>query len=595
MAPRPRAAAVPLAARLLLALGAINEAAAASLGFRGGPALALAAEGQRLRGVRQPAAGAQPATAAAVHAGNETHPYDEAPAREAFVKQCAEVVRAETDETLPVDALESFCETTDAVVECRMRVVQGLKDAHRQGHGLEAFCAEAYAWFQTKYGGYCPAQCHKIQCRSTCRWLDDKKKLETQKSEAQGELKKSKGLKKQLGTAEKALAATEKEALELKHTLTITETQVARAAALRQEREQVWSAVKEEAAVAKSKADQRQDELEQVEANITSDEDILDRLRKRIDSDVISHESKLDEVKRAEVSLEKSQEGLGKQREKADGLQKELRAAAGEAAKRSSAMQALEGEVASQRAVVEEHSAAVRDAESKLRAEGDGAAAKVKETLEVLVNEQTSRLKEAAEKLSEIEQRRVLLEADITNANTAANGLKEDLSGIKRQSASEKKKADKLSDELEASKSEARTMAAALASRRQEATVRDKKLAKLEKRRVKAQKTLQFAGQAAQEQVQKLNVAKEAIDQAAAMHDIVQGVSARLLAKLEETAKEVHKMAHEEAQLSSKYENMSGAAVRQLEAIRKASNQLDVRKPDTVRQHDLGLFRLLHG
>lgn len=80
-------------------------------------------------------------------------------------------------EMLPLDALEEFCRSTDAVVECKMKLVMKLKDVHKSHGSVPDYCETAYNWFQAKYGMLCPMQCEKLQCKSTCLWLEEKTKL----------------------------------------------------------------------------------------------------------------------------------------------------------------------------------------------------------------------------------------------------------------------------------------------------------------------------------------------------------------------------------------------------------------------------------
>merc|ERR1719265_335754 len=87
---------------------------------------------------------------------------------------------------MPVNVVKDFCQTTDAVVECRLKVVGELQDFI--GHmvtqrDVEGFCRKTYDWFQMKYGMNCPKQCHKLQCRSTCQWLENKAEIEKRREQ----------------------------------------------------------------------------------------------------------------------------------------------------------------------------------------------------------------------------------------------------------------------------------------------------------------------------------------------------------------------------------------------------------------------------
>lgn len=98
-------------------------------------------------------------------------------AAEDFVRRCAVVVTVSDHKFLPLKPLDKFCRTTDAVMECRMKVGQRLKETHARDGDMGKFCSAVYDWFQGKYGMKCPNQCRKLQCKSTCMWLGAKKKL----------------------------------------------------------------------------------------------------------------------------------------------------------------------------------------------------------------------------------------------------------------------------------------------------------------------------------------------------------------------------------------------------------------------------------
>jgi len=118
-----------------------------------------------------------------------------------FVRRCQVVVTVSDHKFLPIQPLERFCGTTDAVVECRLAVGQRLKATHARDGDMGEFCSAAYDWFQVKYGMKCPSQCRKLQCKSTCMWLEAKKKLnkddfqiKDDMSAAEDSLKRVKGM-----------------------------------------------------------------------------------------------------------------------------------------------------------------------------------------------------------------------------------------------------------------------------------------------------------------------------------------------------------------------------------------------------------------
>jgi len=71
-------------------------------------------------------------------------------AQEDFVRRCEVVVTVSDDKFLPVKPLDRFCQTTDAAMECRLKVGQRLKDTHARDGDMGRFCGAGYDWVQGK-------------------------------------------------------------------------------------------------------------------------------------------------------------------------------------------------------------------------------------------------------------------------------------------------------------------------------------------------------------------------------------------------------------------------------------------------------------
>jgi len=124
-----------------------------------------------------------------------------------FVQQCVVQLSVRNKDMLPIDALNDFCDTTDAIVECKLKLSMKLGNVHEkmklgQAQKMISFCRAAYNWVQEKYGMLCPLQCEKLQCKSTCLWLEKNKKLKAEAKELQASNLKSMGLKDKLDKAE---------------------------------------------------------------------------------------------------------------------------------------------------------------------------------------------------------------------------------------------------------------------------------------------------------------------------------------------------------------------------------------------------------
>jgi len=123
------------------------------------------------RNLRQPNAQAADVLSLAVQDVRQ-HPED-AKVRANFVKECTTVTTVKDDFLLPVEALEKLCDGTDAVVECKLRVVKRVQDTHAHGGDMAAACGAIFEWFQHKYADECENQCEKLQCKATCEWLNE--------------------------------------------------------------------------------------------------------------------------------------------------------------------------------------------------------------------------------------------------------------------------------------------------------------------------------------------------------------------------------------------------------------------------------------
>lgn len=100
-----------------------------------------------------------------------------------FVQSCFEIVNMADPNLLPMRAMREFCDGTNAVVECRLKLETGLKAAHGSSDSLRHFCDDAWDWAASKYGSQCETQCSKLQCKATCLWIKKKRDLERSRSD----------------------------------------------------------------------------------------------------------------------------------------------------------------------------------------------------------------------------------------------------------------------------------------------------------------------------------------------------------------------------------------------------------------------------
>lgn len=101
---------------------------------------------------------------------------EETAARQKFIMKCTVVMSTRGRDMLPWQQVDHVCSMTDNVFDCKADLTDRFKNANRDGGTMINVCAAAYAWFEKRYGKFCPSQCSKLQCRPTCAWLEEKKR-----------------------------------------------------------------------------------------------------------------------------------------------------------------------------------------------------------------------------------------------------------------------------------------------------------------------------------------------------------------------------------------------------------------------------------
>jgi len=113
--------------------------------------------------------------------------------RDEFVRKCTIVTTVSHKRMLPSSAVEAICRSTDQVVQCKMDLGNRMQLLHERGRSMTTFCSEAWDWFLDKYGQKCPNQCRKMQCRSTCAWLEANEDLKREGADINERLSKVSG------------------------------------------------------------------------------------------------------------------------------------------------------------------------------------------------------------------------------------------------------------------------------------------------------------------------------------------------------------------------------------------------------------------
>jgi chromosome segregation ATPase len=234
----------------------VNEAAVVSQKRRGPPRKASPALAEAFTEV------SFTADANAANASDPDFPGLDKAAREDFGRRCEVLVTVSDEKFLPVKPLVRFCDTTDAPMECRLKVSMRLKETHARDGDMGQFCSAVYDWFQGKYGMKCPKQCKKLQCRSTCLWLDKKKEAMEENLEIKEEMQEAQEKMKYMKELADNITKMEAEEKKSNFTLSMSATRVARAEKALADREA-------DAKAAHEKLEKVEKTVEEIETNIT--------------------------------------------------------------------------------------------------------------------------------------------------------------------------------------------------------------------------------------------------------------------------------------------------------------------------------------
>jgi len=243
----------------------------------------------------------------------------DAEARELFVRKCVVAVSVTPRALLPVAVAERFCDSTDAIVECKLQLARRMEEVHEQNGDMSMFCVSAYEWFQKKYGMHCPKQCHKLQCVSTCNWLKELHNLEEVGDELDVELKKVSDDNTDLESRQLALKEQTRDVLERNRTVAQKLVDVDRAKTTAQGSEKALAEAQNHSDHAASALASRDDIMKQKRQNMSDTEAKLTALRFKIDKANVGKEGQQNEVERLETNRAEIQS-------KVDDAEKKLKA-----------------------------------------------------------------------------------------------------------------------------------------------------------------------------------------------------------------------------------------------------------------------------
>jgi len=533
-------------------------------------------------------------------------------AQDDFVRRCEVVVTVSDDKFLPVKPLDRFCQTTDAAMECRMKVGMRLKETHARDGDMGKFCGAVYDWFQGKYGMQCPKQCRKLQCKSSCMWLGAKKKMNSENSQIKEDMMAAEvALRKikALGVAVRDKSAEQKKR---EFTIKMIGVKIGRAKKALTEKTADQKAVQKK----KSKVDKAyanlEKTLEKAEENIVKRDDALMKQKFAIDKAKLSLEAKAREAQR---SMDKAKEDREEQKSLATesaklgkeiaGLNKQ-----GGALKKSLAVDQKAAKA--QGAVVKSKTAKMAKAwkeldafkasglnvdefadpnyEIKHRGVMNRAYKKDKRVgpLKELATNQYNRVKASEKVLLGLEKKMRDTNDEIKDINLAAARLTKQKKEADKLSNAAKAKADGLDKSAKAGIDSAKKFKAASITK---PLVQMRKTQAAQKReqvsRDKAKKTLKFMGNLQKEQTAKVDAAAGQVSSAQTALGSQQKSLVQAKGWLSDAKKERASLAKQEKAEKATLAANEKAMMGRIKAYKKAVRDLDKYKPEIVRQHSL--------
>jgi len=516
-------------------------------------------------------------------------------AMDTFVQKCTVSFSVQNSDNLPTDALRNFCESTDAVMECRLKLLEPLKEAHKHGGSMMVFCAKAYNWFQMKYGMYCPTQCHKMQCKSTCEWLDEKKALDWEGEELEESSADVAGSRKELDELQGELVDAREAATMRNRSVAQEQVKLARADAALKDRQHAreWQAnvTNQIDVVVQSLETQKED----LALNITSDEDTLAELKMRVEKAELANHLLRDEQQH--LSSEAG-EAAAKMTDSEHQLQKseeEVRVLEEMTSEENRKAQEIEQKVDNATAEVNDRRVKLESAQAQLdaaNANSTETTAEVNELLD-LVRQQKQRFDAARESFRvldrELASKRISLEHSRQDIATYRNGT----AALRNETDALRRAVVALEEQLVAKDTELQAGNNASTLLTSEVTNRTAALNALKEQAAAVDRSLELQRGYQQQQHEALEKAQSAESQA---HDELKLQEAELgqeFHALQEAAQAMGEALHKVAEERQRWESENGGLVHALAAHKEKERDLEHRKPEIVRMHGLGLLQLL--
>lgn len=515
----------------------------------------------------------------------------DAAAEDVFIRKCAVAMTVKSSDMLPTDALRKFCESTDVIMECRLQLEKPLQQLHRQGGDMQVFCHSAYDWFQQKYGMYCPSQCGKTQCKSTCEWLKQQKVLKAAGEKLQDRSDADSGSQKKLEELEAELVDARQDAEMRNQSVAQGEVNVERANATLQEdlRSVTWQ--QNRSSQVDDLVRSLEEKKEDFAVNITGRGETLDELNMRIDKADLGTHMLEDDKRQIQGKAGEAAAKLNELQHQLSQAEEEARVMEEMTNEEENRVEQLEQEVANATAIVAEKRANFDSAESQLAASVNDPMAK--DSLEDLVRQQKKRFQDASEMFRRLDR-------ELANKNIALEHSRQDLETHRGEVATARNATsvhtdlvESLEEQLAAKSEEVRASTNASDTMKAEASEQNRDLLDLKSEAERADRTLELQLRYQQEEHEKLETAHGNVQQSRAALNLQQ---AELNQKLEALATAATKLGNSLQLVDDekrRWEADNAGLVRDREEHKANERDLEHRMPEIVRMHGLGLIQLL--
>jgi len=515
----------------------------------------------------------------------------DAAAENVFIRKCTVAMTVKSADMLPSDALRKFCESTDAIMECRLQLEKPLQQLHRQGGDMQVFCHSAYDWFQQKYGMYCPSQCEKTQCKSTCEWLKQRKVLKAAGEKLQDRSDADSGSQKKLQELEAELVDARQDAEMRNRSVAQGEVNVERANATLQEdlRSVTWQ--QNRSSQVDDLVRSLEEKKEDFAVNITARGETLDELNMRIDKADLGTHMLEDDKRQIQGKAGEAAAKLNELQHQLSQAEEEARVMEEMTNEEENRVEQLEQEVANATAIVSEKRANFDSAESQLAASANDPMAK--DSLEDLVRQQKKRFQDASEMFRRLDR-------ELASKNIALEHSRQDLETHRGEVATARNATnvqtdlvESLEEQLAAKSEEVRASMNASDTMKAEASEQNRDLLDLKSEAERADRTLELQLRYQQEEHEKLQTAHDKAQQSRAALNLQQ---AELNQKLEALATAATKLGNSLQLVDDekrRWDADNAGLVRDQEEHKANERDLEHRMPEIVRMHGLGLIQLL--